>query len=72
MIKGKIGIDRGMERSGSDWRTERRRPEIHIIKKRNVFAYGAADTFETAPAPTAGRLTALGRCEARHRGIFRK
>lgn len=43
-----------------------------IIEKRSVFAYGAADTVETAPAFTAGRLTALGRCGAWHHGIFRK
>lgn len=76
-IKGKIGIDRGI---GIRWLRLRGWKEAtgdvgkwsDIIKKRNGFAYGAADTFETAPALAAGRLTAPGRCEARRRGTFRK
>lgn len=46
--------------------------ESYIIKKRKVFAYGAADTVETAPALTAGGVTAPGRCEAQHCGTFRQ
>lgn len=60
-----------MERRGSYWSSKKEASRdvgmwIHIIKKRKVFAYGAADTFEAGAALTAGRLTALGRCEARH------
>lgn len=77
-LKERLGmIDRMEKKEVLTERSERRMSGyvgwcIRIIKNRNVFAYGVTDTFKTAPALTAGRLTVLGRCEAQHSDTFKK